>query len=175
MRKCSTPVQYIIDGEKKILVLCRYENQEHTLPCPFCNKTHRHGTEDGHREAHCYNYRSTRETVTAPDGSVINRRDGYDVVTIPDTATLVIDFDDLDMIMKFINLKNIKYFHIGEFSTVKERLKALRNYAPDVDFVIVYHLNDLIEPGANPESAIDAVNRIAAKTQKTYLILKKLK
>jgi hypothetical protein len=34
---------------------CKKEESELIFFCPKCEKTHRHGPQEGHRIAHCYN------------------------------------------------------------------------------------------------------------------------
>ena len=57
------------------LILARKTGYKETDKCPFCKKTHIHGTAEGHRVAHC-----SSESVAmciAADGVVLKKSNGY--------------------------------------------------------------------------------------------------
>jgi hypothetical protein len=95
-------IQYEVDSEgRKQAVIFRETERSSTYPCPFCGKKHFHGIGDGERVAHCVPPRDRKgarknkkykSEVTAPDGTVLRKSDGYIVRTInPPSSTVVRD------------------------------------------------------------------------------------
>lgn len=75
-------IEYSIDspGDKPVLILDRIAGAEKTVPCAFCGERHIHGWAEGHRIAHCTSPvlgTGTKDSVTAPDGTVLHQKDGY--------------------------------------------------------------------------------------------------
>jgi hypothetical protein len=60
------------DGKKYAIIYRKIGNQT-TLRCPFCNKKHEHGNEEGHRIAHC----KEQISLSLADGTILSNVDGY--------------------------------------------------------------------------------------------------
>ena len=80
--------EYEIDNGKKYPIIWRKKGSNKTDNCPYCNKGHMHGSNEGHRSAHCksfikygkmYSKFETPEAYqfTADDGDIIYATNGY--------------------------------------------------------------------------------------------------
>lgn len=76
-------IEYEIIDNRAYLILNRKKSNNiiESYRCAYCYNKHTHGTLDGHRIAHCGNYH-VRETVTALDGTVLNKENGYIIKSI---------------------------------------------------------------------------------------------
>lgn len=79
-------MKYIEVGENKYLIVYRdwTNTKQGKIPdvawCPFCDGSHSHGIEDGHRYPNCtYNH---KEYIITDDGTKLFKRDGYYIVDI---------------------------------------------------------------------------------------------
>jgi hypothetical protein len=73
-------VEYEVIDSKAYAVLRRNTETSETDPCPFCDKRHHHGTNDGHRVAHCSGPECKEEleagnvTLRKADGYILKTR-----------------------------------------------------------------------------------------------------
>lgn len=73
-------IEYFMWSEKTpVLVLNRKSNMTQTEKCGFCGHKHEHGTDDGHRVAHCGD--DAKIEITAHDGTILKRSNGYVIRT----------------------------------------------------------------------------------------------
>lgn len=64
-----------LSGPTPLLVLYRDTETSDTDECPFCGSNHSHGTNDGHRVAHCET--GSKQSIVADDGTKLFQSDGY--------------------------------------------------------------------------------------------------
>lgn len=85
---------YEIHNGNPVAVLFRTGTTDKTEPCPFCAQVHTHGYPDGHRCSHCcdnitykrrrgfcFPVKLTPDEITAADGTILKREDGYIIRT----------------------------------------------------------------------------------------------
>lgn len=83
----ALPEYEIHHGKPYAVIQRRYETGQ-TEDCPFCDCSHKHSSGDGHRISHCVTIHirgkevPPRETFTASDGTVCQRKDGYVLRTV---------------------------------------------------------------------------------------------
>jgi len=88
-KNLRSPVVYKMLRGKAYLVLFFVDDEGNTSGCPYCGSTHIHGMSGGHRIAHC-GTGFGKESITAPDGTVLNREDGYILVRKAEYDELVL-------------------------------------------------------------------------------------
>lgn len=85
--------QYEICDGIPYAIIWRTSQTGQTERCPFCDCSHKHGTEDGHRIAHCVpvwhrgNQVPPRDEIQASDGTILSRKNGYMVRTMKTKAS----------------------------------------------------------------------------------------
>ncbi len=79
IRELKKP-EYLKIGDRAIAILYRATNDSSTELCPFCGYSHKHGTGDSFRSAHCMKGRADRYVV-AKDGTKLFREHGYIIKT----------------------------------------------------------------------------------------------
>jgi hypothetical protein len=87
MKHHKWPIEYVIHGNKPVLVIMRREGQKETDICHFCGSWHIHGTAPGHRIVHCADYpkkhrelRRDQLSAVTDDGVFLFAKDGYVIV-----------------------------------------------------------------------------------------------
>ncbi len=71
--------EYEILNDRPYAILWRKKGSELTDLCPFCGLQHSHGSNPGHRIAHCSDTNKTSQII-AQDGTILYQIHGYIII-----------------------------------------------------------------------------------------------